>query len=55
MDCPTPMLDKAAQYYEDASSSGLGEKDVSAMYGLLESMLGSPNRDGVRLNNGEHV
>ncbi len=41
VDCPTPMLDKAAQYYEDASSSGLGEKDVSAMYSLLENMLGS--------------
>ncbi len=37
---PTPMLDKAAQYYEDAISSGLGEKDVSAMYAFLESMPG---------------
>jgi len=41
VDCPTPMLDKAAQYYESAISSGLGEKDVSAMYSFLESILGS--------------
>ena len=41
VDCPTPMLDKAAQYYEQAISSGLGDKDVAAMYSFLESMLGS--------------
>ncbi len=41
VDCPTPMLDKAAQYYEDAISSGLGEKDVAAMYSFLESTIGS--------------
>ena len=41
VDCPTPMLDKAAHYYNDAASAGLGEKDVSAMYSFLESMLGS--------------
>lgn len=36
--CPTPLLDKVAQYYEGASSSGLGEKDVAAMYSFLESL-----------------
>jgi len=41
VDCPTPLLDKAAQYYEDAISSGLGEKDVSAMYSFLESIQGA--------------
>ena len=39
VNCPTPMLDKAAQYYANAVSSGLGEKDVSAMYSFLESTL----------------
>jgi L-threonate 2-dehydrogenase len=38
VNCPTPMLDKAAQYYESAISSGLGEKDVSAMYSFLENI-----------------
>ncbi len=41
VNCPTPMLDKAAQYYESAVSSGLGEKDVSAMYLFLASTLES--------------
>ncbi len=41
VDCPTPMLDKAAQYYESAVSSGLGDKDVAAMYAFLESTRGS--------------
>ena len=41
VNCPTPMLDKAAQYYESAVSSGLGEKDVSAMYSFLENTLGA--------------
>ena len=41
VDCPTPMLDKAAQYYEDAISSGLGKQDVAAMYSFLENALGA--------------
>jgi L-threonate 2-dehydrogenase len=41
VDCPTPLLDKASQYYKDAISSGVGEKDVSAMYSFFESILGS--------------
>ena len=41
VNCPTPMLDKAAQYYEHAISSGLGEKDVSAIYSFLESVPGA--------------
>ncbi len=39
VNCPTPLLDKAAQYYEGAISSGLGEKDVAAMYSFLENTL----------------
>lgn len=38
VDCPTPLLDKATQYYEEAISSGLGEKDVSAIYAFLENI-----------------
>ena len=41
VNCPTPMLDNAAQFYERAISSGLGEKDVSVMYSFLESVLGA--------------
>lgn len=41
VDCPTPLLDKAIQYYEGAISAGLGDKDVSAMYSFLKDTLGS--------------
>jgi len=41
VDCPTPMLDKATQYYDGAISAGLGDKDVAAMYGYLETTIGS--------------
>lgn len=40
VDCPTPMLDIAAQYYEGAISAGLGEKDVAVMYSFLEKTIG---------------
>ena len=41
VNCPTPMLDKAAHYYEGAISAGLGEKDVAAMYSFLDNISGS--------------
>ncbi|HEV2656900.1 MAG TPA: NAD(P)-dependent oxidoreductase [Ktedonobacteraceae bacterium] len=37
---PTPMLDVAEHYYEDAVASGHGEKDVAALYALLSSYAG---------------
>ena len=41
VDCPTPLLDKVSQYYVDAISSELGEKDVSAIYSFFEGILES--------------
>jgi 3-hydroxyisobutyrate dehydrogenase len=41
VNCPTPLLENAIQYYEGAISSGLGGKDVSAMYSFFNDTLGS--------------
>lgn len=40
LNVPTPMLDVAEHYYEDAVASGHGEKDVAAIYALLSSYAG---------------
>ncbi len=39
VNCPTPMLDTAAQYYENAIADGLGEKDVAFMHPFLEKTI----------------
>ncbi len=41
VDSPTPLLNKAIQYYEGAISAGLGDKDMSAMYTFLKDTVGS--------------
>ena len=40
VNCPTPMLDTAAQYYESAIADGQGEKDVAAMHSFLAKRAG---------------
>ena len=40
LNVPTPMLDVAEHYYEEAVSAGHGNRDVAAMFALLSSYAG---------------